>query len=60
MLANSPGYLWHRTNLRNFVGVTNLPKVPRTVAGQELREFGERLGGGTGLPGDYSDRKSVV
>ena len=60
VLANSPGYLWHRTNLRNFVGVTNLPKAPRTVAGQELREFGERLGGGTGLPGDYSSPSRFV
>ena len=54
VLTNSPDYRWHRTNLRNFVGVTNLPKAPRTIAGHEIREFGERLGGGTGLPGDYS------
>ena len=60
VLANSPGYLWHRTNLRNYVGVTNLPKAPRTVAGCTLREFGERLGGGSGLPGDYSSPSRFV
>ncbi len=60
VLTNSPDYRWHRTNLRNFVGVTNLPKAPQTVAGHELREFGERLGGGSGLPGDYSSPSRFV
>lgn len=60
VLTNSPDYLWHRTNLRNFVGVTNLPKAPQTIAGHELREFGERLGGGSGLPGDYSSPSRFV
>ena len=60
VLTNSPDYLWHRTNLRNFVGVTNLPKAPQTIAGHEIREFGERLGGGSGLPGDYSSPSRFV
>ena len=60
VLTNSPDYRWHRTNLRNFVGVTNLPKAPRTIAGHEVREFGERLGGGSGLPGDYSSPSRFV
>ena len=60
VLTNSPDYRWQRTNLRNFVGVTNLPKAPRTVAGHEVREFGERLGGGSGLPGDYSSPSRFV
>nr|WP_325213351.1 linear amide C-N hydrolase [uncultured Oscillibacter sp.] len=60
VLTNSPGYPWHRTNLRNYVGVTNLPKAPRTIAGHEVREFGERLGGGSGLPGDYSSPSRFV
>lgn len=60
VLTNSPGYLWHRTNLRNYVGVTDLPKAPQTIAGQEIREFGERLGGGFGLPGDYSSPSRFV
>lgn len=60
VLTNSPDYLWHRTNLRNYVGVTNLPKPPRTVAGHEIREFGERLGGGSGLPGNYSSPSRFI
>lgn len=60
VLTNSPGYLWHRTNLRTYVGVTNLPKFPQTIAGHEIREFGERLGGGFGLPGDYSSPSRFV
>lgn len=60
VLANSPGYPWHRTNLRCFAGVTNLPRAPRTVAGLEVRSFGERMGGGTGLPGDYTSPSRFV
>ena len=60
VLANSPDYRWQRTNLRNFVGVTNLPKAPQTIAGHEIREFGERLGGSSGLPGDYSSPSRFV
>ncbi len=60
VLTNSPNYLWQRTNLRNYVGVTNLPKAPRSVAGHEVREFGERLGGGSGLPGDYGSPSRFV
>ena len=60
VLTNSPDYRWHRTNLRNYVGVTNLPKGPQTIGGWELREFGERLGGGFGLPGGYSSPARFV
>lgn len=60
VLTNSPDYLWHQTNLRNYVGVTNLPKAPRRIAGHEIREFGERLGGGFGLPGDYASPSRFV
>jgi choloylglycine hydrolase len=60
VLTNSPDYLWHRTNLRTYVGVTNLPKAPQTIAGHQIREFGERLGGGFGLPGDYSSPARFV
>ncbi|MCI8403222.1 MAG: linear amide C-N hydrolase [Lachnospiraceae bacterium] len=60
VLANSPDYGWHRTHLRSFVGVTNRPKKPQIVAGHEIREFGERLGGGFGLPGDYSSPSRFV
>ena len=60
MLANSPDYLWHRTNLRSYVGVTNRDKPPQSIAGYEIRPFGEHLGGGFGLPGDYSSPSRFV
>lgn len=60
VLTNSPNYLWHRTNLRSYVGVTNLPKVPQTIAGHQIQPFSERLGGGSGLPGDYSSPSRFV
>ena len=44
VLTNNPDYLWQRTNLRTYVGVTNLPKVAQHIAGHEIRGFGERLG----------------
>lgn len=60
VMTNSPDYLWHRTNLRNYVGVTNLPIAPRNISGQEFRAFSERLSGGFGLPGDYSSTSRFV
>lgn len=60
VLTNSPDYLWHRTHLRSYVGVTNQRKPPQRIAGHEIREFGERLGGGFGLPGDYSSSSRFV
>lgn len=60
VLTNSPDYIWHRTNLRLYTGVTNQHKPSQTIAGFEIREFGERLGGGFGLPGDYSSPSRFV
>lgn len=60
VLTNSPDYLWHRTNLRAYVGVTNRTKPPQMIAGHEIREFSERLGGGFGLPGGYSSPSRFV
>ena len=44
VLTNSPNYGWHQDNLRNYAGVTNLPKAPQQIAGHEIRAFSERLG----------------
>lgn len=60
VLTNSPNYGWHQDNLRNYAGVTNLPKAPQQIAGHEIRAFSERLGGGFGLPGDYSSPSRFV
>ena len=40
VLTNSPDYRWQRTNLRNFVGVTNLPKAPRLSPGMRSGSSG--------------------
>jgi len=60
VLTNSPNYIWHRTNLSNFVGVTNLHKPPQTIINHEVKGFGEGVGGGFGLPGDYSSTSRFV
>jgi len=60
VLTNSPNYIWHRTNLRFYTGVTNQHKPPQKIAGFEIREFDDRLGGGFGLPGDYSSPSRFV
>lgn len=60
VLTNSPDYLWHRTNLCNYTGVTNLHKPSQTIVNHEISGFGEGLGGSFGLPGDYSSPSRFV
>lgn len=60
VLANSPGYLWHLTNLRNYVDVSNQPKGPRSVADYEICGFSGQQGCGFGLPGDYASPSRFV
>lgn len=60
VLTNSPEYPWHLTNLSNYADVTNLPKEPRSVCGREVAVFGEKQGGGMGLPGDYTSPSRFV
>lgn len=60
VLTNSPDYIWQRTNLRTYTGVTNLPKSPQHINGHEIREFGEHLGSEFGLPGDYSSPSRFI
>ncbi len=59
VMTNSPDYLWHRTNLRNYGGVF-YSEGPRKFLNMELMGFGEALGGGFGLPGDYSSPSRFV
>lgn len=60
VLTNSPDYAWHLTNLCNYTGVTNLPVPPQSVCGKEIAVFGEKQGGGMGLPGDYTSPSRFV
>ena len=59
VMTNSPDYLWHRTNLRNYGGVF-YKEGSRKFLNMELMGFGEALGGGFGLPGDYSSPSRFV
>ncbi len=60
VLANSPQYHWHLTNLRNYSKVDNLPSGKRKLSSIEISEFGLNQGGGFGLPGGYSSPARFV
>ena len=60
VMTNSPDYPWHRTNLRNYLSVTNLHTPPKEILGSEFTCFGSGTGGGFGLPGDYSSPSRFV
>lgn len=60
VLTNSPDYLWHKTNLRNYTSVTNLDIPPREMINTEINGFGEGVGGSFGLPGSYSSPDRFV
>lgn len=60
VMTNSPDYLWHRTNLRNYVAVSNLHKPPQKIINTEIASFGSGTGGSAGLPGDYSSPSRFV
>lgn len=60
VMTNSPDYLWHKTNLRNYVPVTNLPASPQQIINSEFSCFGRGTGGSFGLPGDYSSPSRFV
>lgn len=52
VLANQPGFAWHRENLRNYISLTS--DVPEAAhwRGAELTPYGSGSGM-RGLPGDY-------
>lgn len=53
VLTNSPDYNWHKTNVRNYIGLHPEQVSPRTLYGEEFKAFGQ--GSGTfGLPGDLT------
>lgn len=53
VMANSPDFQWHMTNIRNYIGVNPNPVEPITLFGTKFSPFGQ--GSGTfGLPGDYT------
>ncbi len=60
ILANSPEYSWHITNLRNYTKVDNLPSGKKKISNIEISDFGLNQGGGFGLPGGYSSPSRFV
>ncbi len=54
VMANSPNYEWQKTNLRNYVALSNVDTPPVEMLGEEFRAFGNGTGGSFGLPGGYS------
>lgn len=59
VVANSPTYDWHLTNLRNYIGLTAEPSALLTIGGLRLAPFGGGSGL-VGLPGDYSPPSRFV
>lgn len=60
VMTNSPDYLWHTTNLSNYISVTNRQAMPRNVINLEIAGLGDTSGSGFGLPGDYSSPSRFV
>lgn len=59
VLANSPDFPWHLTNLRNYLNVVPQQSPERSWGTVKLSPFGQ--GSGTfGLPGDYSPPSRFV
>ena len=59
VITNSPGYDWHLTNLRNYLGLAPGAATPITIDGREFAP----LGGGSGLrglPGDFTPPSRFV
>lgn len=53
VLTNSPTYDWHKINLSNYLGTTNLARKPQTIGNYTIDELGEGTGY-LGIPGDYT------
>jgi choloylglycine hydrolase len=59
VMANSPTFDWHMTNLRNYVNLRPANAEGVTVGGVELQGFGQGSGM-LGVPGDYTPPSRFV
>lgn len=59
VLTNSPTYPWHLTNLRNYVGLTNVEDQPYDLMGTPVRPTGNGSGL-LGMPGDVTPPSRFV
>jgi len=59
VVTNSPGYDWHLTNLRNYIGLSPAPQKPLSIDRLKLSPLG--AGSGLlGLPGDFTPPSRFV
>jgi choloylglycine hydrolase len=59
VIANSPTYDWHLTNLRNYLSLSTQPAAPLTIDGESIVPFGGGSGL-VGLPGDFTPPSRFV
>jgi choloylglycine hydrolase len=59
VLTNSPGFDWHTTNLRNYVGLSAENRESMTIQGVTFNSFGQGSGF-YGLPGDFTPPSRFV
>lgn len=59
VLTNSPTYDWHVTNLRNYVGLTNVEAQPVNLMGMPVTPTGNGSGL-LGMPGDVTPPSRFV
>jgi choloylglycine hydrolase len=59
VLTNSPTYPWHVTNLRNYIGLTNVEDKPYNLMGMPVTGTGNGTGL-IGLPGDVTPPSRFV
>ena len=53
VITNSPGYGWHLTNLRNYLGLSPVAEAPTVLDSQVFAPLGSGSGM-RGLPGDFT------
>jgi choloylglycine hydrolase len=59
VIANSPTYDWHLTNLRNYLNLSAQPAAPLAIDGKSVSPFGSGSGL-VGLPGDFTPPSRFV
>lgn len=59
IMANSPTFEWHMTNLRNYINLSPVNVSPIQVSGLELQQFSQGSGM-HGLPGDFTSPSRFV
>ncbi len=59
VITNSPNYLWHTTNLRNYIGLKAENNPPMKLNGKEFSQIGQGSGA-LGLPGDFTPPSRFV